>query len=157
MKSDRPTNRNLTENKDMDYIRDMQSNISFSLHDSRIAQIEINENKLSLKMDRIFQYTDNEEKWYQGIIEFTKIEKEECNVMVFNTPYGYDGVKSFSGRELSFEEFEKQYPNAEFEVITEGYCGYDTTFQGYIWQGENNPLFGIMRIWNTGDMIYRIP
>ena len=40
----------------MDYIRDRKSNISFSLHDSRILQIEINEDKLSLNMDRIFQY-----------------------------------------------------------------------------------------------------
>lgn len=74
--------------------------------------------------------------------------------MVFNTPYGYNDVKSFSGKELSFEEFKEQYPNAKFEIITEGYCGYDTTFQGYIWQGENDPLFGIMRIWNMGDMKY---
>ena len=86
----------------MDYIRDRKSNISFSLHDSRILQIEINEDKLSLNMDRIFQYTDNEEKWYKGIIEFTNIDKEECNIMVFNAPYGYNEVKSFSGKELSF-------------------------------------------------------
>ena len=144
------------ENNDMSYIRDRKSNVSFSLHDSRIVQIEIDENKLSLKMDRIFQYAEDEEKWYQGIIEFTKIDKEECNIMVFDTPYGYEGVKTFSGKELSFEEFKEQYPNAEFEVVTEGYCGYDTTFQGYIWQGENAPLFGIMRIWNMGEMIYRI-
>ena len=140
----------------MSYIRDRKSNVSFSLHDSRIVQIEIDENKLSLKMDRIFQYAEDEEKWYQGIIEFTKIDKEECNIMVFDTPYGYEGVKTFSGKELSFEEFKEQYPNAEFEVVTEGYCGYDTIFQGYIWQGENAPLFGIMRIWNMGEMIYRI-
>ena len=89
----------------MDYIRDRKSNISFSLHDSRILQIEINEDKLSLNMDRIFQYTDNEEKWYKGIIEFTNIDKEECNIMVFNAPYGYNKVKSFSGKELSFDEF----------------------------------------------------
>ena len=82
----------------MDYIRDRKSNISFSLHDSRILQIEINEDKLSLNMDRIFQYTDNEEKWYKGIIEFTNIDKEECNIMVFNAPYGYNEVKSFSGK-----------------------------------------------------------
>ena len=94
-----------TEIKDMDYIRDRKSNISFSLHDSRILQIEINEDKLSLNMDRIFQYTDNEEKWYKGIIEFTNIDKEECNIMVFNAPYGYNEVKSFSGKELSFDEF----------------------------------------------------
>lgn len=109
----------------MDYNRDRKSNISFSLHDSRILQIEINEDKLSLNMDRIFQYTDNEEKWYKGIIEFTNIDKEECNIMVFNAPYGYNEVKSFSGKELSFDEFKEQYPNAEFEIVTEGYCGYD--------------------------------
>lgn len=76
--------------------------------------------------------------------------------MVFNTPYGYEGVKTFSGKELSFEEFKEQYLDAEFEIVTEGYCGYDTIFQGYIWQCEDAPLFGIMRIWNMGDMIYRI-
>ena len=70
--------------------------------------------------------------------------------------YGYNEVKSFSGKELSFDEFKEQYPNAEFEIVTEGYCGYDITFQGYIWQAENDSLFGIIRIWNIGDMIYRI-
>ena len=77
--------------------------------------------------------------------------------MTFNSwSYSYDGVKSFSGKELSFDEFKEQYPNAEFEIITEGYCGYDTTFQGYIFQDGNDQLFAIMRIWNMGDMIYRI-
>ena len=140
----------------MDYIRDRESNIPFSLHDSRIVDILIDENKLSLKMNPIFQYIDNEEKYHNGIIEFTNIDKDACDIMIFNTPYGYDGVKSFSGKELSFDEFKEQYLNAEFEIITEGYCGYDTTFQGYIFQDGNEQLFAIMRIWNMGDMIYRI-
>lgn len=139
----------------MEYFKDRKSSLSFSLHDCRIIQIEVNENKLSLKMDQIFHCTD-EEEWHQGIIEFTNIDIEECSILVFDLPYGYDGEKSFTGRELSFEEFKERYPDAEFEIVTEGYCGYDTTFQGYIWQGENDPLFGIMRIWNMGDMIYRI-
>lgn len=46
----------------MDYIRDRKSYIPFSLHDSRIVQIEINETTLILKLDRIFQYTGDEEK-----------------------------------------------------------------------------------------------
>ncbi|MST90141.1 hypothetical protein FYJ79_11295 [Sharpea azabuensis] len=140
----------------MNFIRDRESNVPFSLHDSRILQIEINETTLTLKLDRIFQYADDEEKWYQGIIEFTKVNIEECDIMVFQRPYGYDGEKSFTGETLSFDEFQKQYPDADFEIVTEGYSGYDTTFQGWIWQGENDPIFGIMRIWNTGDMIYRI-
>lgn len=96
----------------MEYIRDRESNIPFSLHDSRILQIEYNKATLTLRVDRIFQYVGDEEKWYQGIIEFTKADIEECDIMLFDRPYGYDG--------------------------------------------ENDPIFGIMRIWNTGDMIYRI-
>ena len=93
----------------MEYIRDRESNIPFSLHDSRILQIEYNKATLTLRVDRIFQYVGDEEKWYQGIIEFTKADIEECDIMLFNRPYG-----------------------------------------------ENDPIFGFMRIWNTGDMIYRI-
>ncbi len=140
----------------MDYTKNRKSNLPFSLHDSRIIQIEIDKNTLSLKMDRIFYYCDDEEKWDQGIIDFTEIDKEECDIMLFNTPFGYDGEKSFSGKVLSFDEFNAQLPDAEFEIVIEGYCGYDTTFQGWIWQGENDPVFGIMRIWNMGDMIYRV-
>lgn len=140
----------------MEYIRDRKSNVTFSLHDSRILNMEISRDNLSLQLDRIYQYAGDEEKWYQGIIEFTRVAIDECDIMVFNTPYGYDGEKSFSGKSLSIEEFSAQYPNAEFEIVTEGYSGYDTVFQGWIWQGENDPMFGIMRIWNTGDMIYLV-
>ena len=140
----------------MEYVRDRKSNVAFSLHDSRILKMEISRDNLSLQLDRIYQYADDEEKWYQGMIEFTKVDMEECDIMLFNAPFGYDGEKAFSGKSMSFEEFNVEYPNAEFEIVTEGYCGYDTVFQGWIWQGDNNPLFGIMRIWNTGDMIYRV-
>lgn len=66
----------------MEYIRDRESNIPFSLHDSRILQIEYNKATLTLRVDRIFQYVGDEEKWYQGIIEFTKADIEECDIML---------------------------------------------------------------------------
>ena len=113
----------------MDYIRDRESNIPFSLHDSRILQIEINETTLTLKLDRIFHYAGDEEKWYQGIIEFIKADIEECDIMLFNRPYGYDGEKSFTGESISLAEFNAKYPDAVFEIVTEGYSGYDTIFQ----------------------------
>lgn len=103
----------------MDYIRDRESSIPFSLHDSRILQIEYNKATLALKLDRIFQYVDDEEKWYQGIIEFTKADIEACNIMLFNRPYGYDGEKSFTGESLSLDEFNTRYPDADFEIVTE--------------------------------------
>lgn len=69
----------------MDYFRDRKSNIPFSLHDSRILKMEYSKTTLTLKLDRIFQYTDDEEKWYQRIIEFTKTDIEECDIMVFHS------------------------------------------------------------------------
>ncbi len=140
----------------MEYIRDRKSTVPFSLHDSRITQIDVNDDRLVLKFDRIFQYTDDEEKWFPGIIEFTKTDMEECEIMVFDTPYGFEGEKLFSGETLSFEEFKEKYPSAEFEIITEGYCGYDTTYRGYIWYKDEEPMVGIMTIFNLGNMIYRL-
>ena len=108
----------------MNYIRDRKGNLSFSLHDSRILKMEIGKDNLSLKIDRLFQYAEGEEKWYPGIIEFTKVDIEECDIMLFNTPFGYYGENNFSGKLLSIEEFCSQYADAEFEIVTEGYCGY---------------------------------
>lgn len=28
---------------------------------------------------------------------------EECNIMLLNAPFGYDGEKAFSGKSMSFE------------------------------------------------------
>ena len=140
----------------MKYLRDRSTNIPFSLHDSRIKQIDTHDDLLILKMDRIFQYTDDEEKWFPGTLEFMGIDNELCEIMIFNAPYGFEGIRNFSGRILSLEEYIEQYPNAEFEVITEGYCGYDTIFHGQIWQDEGDPLVGIMTIWNSGDIIYKV-
>ena len=54
----------------MDFINDRNSNIFFSLHDSRIKKITFKKNILTLKLDKIFQYTENEEKIYSGDILF---------------------------------------------------------------------------------------
>ena len=83
-------------------------------------------------MDRIFQYAEDEEKWYQGTIEFTKIDKEECDIMVFNTPYGYEGVKTFSGKELSFEEFK--------DVCKQLGIKYDDKISNEIMNNWNNEI-----------------
>ncbi len=48
----------------MDYIRNRKSNIPFSLHDSRIIQIETVKDTLSFRVDRVFQYTDYEENGF---------------------------------------------------------------------------------------------
>ena len=95
----------------MEYKRDRIGNVPFGLHDSRIQKIEFREDSIILKIDRIFQYANNdEEKWYPCEIEFTKADLDCCDILVFNHPYGYEGVCEFTGRELSFEEFINEYP-----------------------------------------------
>ncbi len=139
----------------MEYKRDRKGNIPFSLHDSRIEKTIIKDDSLVFKIDRIFQYVDDEEKWYPCEIEFTKTDFDFCDVLVFNYPYGNEDINDFSGRRLSFEEFIEEYPNGGFEIFIETYAGYDTVFQGEVWNGDYN-LRAIMSIWNMGDMIYRI-
>ena len=46
--------------------------------------------------------------------------------------------------------------HAEFEILTEGYFGYSTTYTGWLWEKGKEPVSAILYIWNSGDMVYRI-
>ena len=50
----------------MDYIQDRNSNILFGLNDSKIKKITFKDNVLTLHLNKIFQYTEDEEKIYSG-------------------------------------------------------------------------------------------
>lgn len=137
----------------MELIRNKESNIPFSLHDSRITNIEYQEGLLRLKLDKIFQYTEDREVIYSGEIEFTEIDLDDCDALIFDrTICGGD----FSGKAMKLKKYASQYKNAEFEILTEGYNGYCIIYSGWIWQHGKEPISGIINIWNMGDMIYRI-
>jgi len=140
----------------MEYIIDRNLEMPFSLHDCKIMNIEVKGDSVVFTMDKIYQYNNGEEKVYMGTIEFTKADADSCSVLVFNSPYGNEGVKEFTGVELKLTEFIERYPDAEFEVITEGYKGYDTIYQGYIWPKDSDQLIGMINLWNTGEMKYQI-
>ena len=65
-------------------IRNRGSNIALSLHDSRIINIEYQEALLRLKLDKIFQYTEEREIIYTGEIDFTEIDIDDCNILIFD-------------------------------------------------------------------------
>ncbi len=137
----------------MEFKHDRSSNILFSLHYSRIKKITFENNTLTLKADRLFKYTEDEEKIYSGDIVFDGSDLEECRVLIFNKTVnrGY-----FSGKAIGMKEYIVKSSNLEFEILTEGYYGYCTTYIGWIWQKGKAPVSAIMEIWNTGDMIYRV-
>ena len=49
-------------------------------------------------------------------------------------------------------DYIKEYSNVEFEILTEGYFGFYTTYTGWIWAEGKEPvlqlcIFGITAIW----------
>ena len=137
----------------MDLIHDRNSNILFSLHDSKIKKITFRNNILTLHLNKIFQYTKDGEKIYSGEVLFYDSDLDECSILIFDRTV-YEG--DFSGKAISLIEYMEEYSNAEFEILIEGYFGYYTTYTGWIRAEGKDPVSAIIYIWNTGDMVYRI-
>ena len=137
----------------MDLIHDRESNILFSLHDSRIESIKFKNNILTLKLNKLFQYTEGEEKIYSGSVLFYDCDLDECNILIFDKTV-YEG--DFSGKAIGLKKYIEEFSNVEFEILTEGYYGFNTTYTGLIWADGKEPVSAIMYIWNSGDMVYRI-
>ena len=104
-------------------------------------------------MDTIFQYTKGEEKLYSGEVLFFDSDLEECNFLILDRTV-YEG--EFSGKAIGLKEYMKEYAHTEFEILTEGYFGYSTTYTGWLWEKGKEPVSAILYIWNSGDMVYRI-
>ena len=137
----------------MDFTQDRKSNILFGLHDSRIKKLSFKNDVLTIELDTIFQYTKGEEKLYSGEVLFFDSDLEECNILIFDRTV-YEG--EFSGKAIGLKEYMKEYAHAEFEILTEGYFGYSTTYTGWLWEKGKEPVSAILYIWNSGDMVYRI-
>ena len=137
----------------MDLIHDRNSNILFSLHDSKIKKFTFRNNVLTLHLNKIFKYTKDGEKIYSGEVLFYDSDLDECSILIFDRTV-YEG--DFSGKAISLIEYMEEYSNTEFEILIEGYFGYYTTYTGWIWIEGKEPVSAIMYIWNTGDMVYRI-
>ena len=137
----------------MDFTQDRKSNILFSLHDSRIKKIRFQNGVLTLEPHKFFQYTEEGEKVYSGKLVFFDTDLEECNILIFDRTV-YEGA--FSGKAIGLKEYMKEYAHAEFEILTEGYFGYSTTYTGWLWEKGKEPVSAILYIWNSGDVVYRI-
>ena len=137
----------------MDFTQDRKSNILFGLHDSRIKKISFKNDVLTIELDTIFQYTKGEEKLYSGEVLFFDSDLEECNILILDRTV-YEG--EFSGKAIGLKEYMKEYAHAEFEILTEGYFGYSTTYTGWLWEKGKEPVSAILYIWNSGDVVYKI-
>lgn len=136
----------------MELNKKITSNIPFSLHDSRIMRMEITNDFLTLFLDEVYEYKNNSEKYYPANITFNDIDYEECNILVFNK-----GVVNgrFSGVRYEIKEYINKFADTEFEILTESYGTYSTVLEGLVWRDGNDPVSGIINIWNTGDVVFK--
>lgn len=137
----------------MDFIQDRAWNTDFSLQNSRVNGIRFHRKTLTFKLDRIFRCVEGEEVECPGEFRFEACDLDLCRALLFNKTLG-EG--RFTGKALSLREFMDVYGNAEFEIVTEGYCGNTTTYSGWLWEAEKAPVSAILYLWNRGDRVYRI-
>lgn len=113
----------------MKFIHDRSSNILFSLHDSRVQEIKYHNETLTLKVNKIYEFVEGEERSYPGEICFEKCDIDLCDVLIFNKTLA-EG--RFNGKSIGLQQFMDEYTNSEFEIIIEGYYGNTTTYTGWL-------------------------
>ena len=138
----------------MKFIHDRNSNILFSLHDSRVKEITYDNETLTLQVNKIYEFVEGEERLYPGEICFEKCDIDLCDVLIFNKTLGKG---RFNGRSIGLQQFIDEYTDSEFEIIIEGYYGNTTTYTGWLREDGKRPVSAIMYVWNSGDMVYNVP
>ncbi len=129
-----------------------KANFPYGLHDARIHKIEISNNRISFFFPAIFQYQDNAESAHRARISFLDVDIDECDIYIFKCP---DKKGRFKGRRYSLDKFAKKFPQADLEIITECYHGYDTIWSGWFYRKKKSYYFHI-NIWTQGDILYEI-
>ena len=70
------------------FIYDRHSNIIFSLNGSRVKEFKFHNKMLTLKVDSLFQYVNNEEVEHEGEVCFKDCDLRLCSVLIFNKTLG---------------------------------------------------------------------
>ena len=131
----------------MNITRSFGEYFKYSLHDARIQKIEYADDNLILTFEYIFSYENGVEQTHQVVFETCDIDFFE--ILVFNNTI----LDTFTGKRIELPQYQQEYSESEFEVITETYNWGHAVFQGWLWT-EGNPVHCIMNIYFKGDMVY---
>lgn len=133
----------------MRIIRTFGGYFKYSLHDTRVQKIEYVDDNLILTFDYIFFYENGIEQTHKAQVVFETCDIDFFEILVFNTTI----LDTFTGKRIELPQYQQDYSESEFEVITETYNWCHAVFQGWLWT-EGNPVHCIMNIYFKGDMIY---
>ena len=121
----------------------------YSLHDARVQKIEYADDNLILTFDYIFSYENGVEQTHKAKVVFETCDIDFFEILVFNNTI----LDTFTGKRIELSQYQQEYSESEFEVITETYNWGRAVLQGWLWT-EGNPVHCIMNIYFTGDMVY---
>lgn len=123
----------------------------YTLHDARVQKIEYVDGNLTFIFDYIFSYESRDEQIHKAKIVFEKCDIDDLEILVFNSTI----LDTFTGKRIELLQYQQDYSESEFEVITESYNWGRAVLQGWLWT-EGSPVHCIMNIYFTGNMVYVI-
>ena len=133
----------------MNITRSFGEYFKYSLHDARVQKIEYEDDNLILTFEYIFSYENGVEQTHKAQVVFETCDIDFFEILVFNNTI----LDTFTGKRIELSQYQQDYSESEFEVITETYNWGHAVFQGWLWT-EGNPVHCIMNIYFTGDMVY---
>ena len=135
----------------MKITRTFGEDFKYSLHDASLQKIEYVDGNFIFTFDYMFSYENGVEQTHKAKIVFEKCDIDGLEILVFNNTI----LDTFTGKSIELPQYQQEYSESEFEVITETYNWGRAVLQGWLWT-EGNPVHCIMNIYFTGDMLYVI-
>ena len=135
----------------MKITRTFGEDFKYSLHDASLQKIEYVDGNFIFTFDYMFSYENGVEQTHKAKIVFEKCDIDGLEIFVFNNTI----LDTFTGKSIELSQYQQEYSESEFEVLTETYNWRRAVLQGWLWT-EGNPVHCIMDIYFTGDMLYII-
>mgnify|MGYP000849339175 FL=1 len=135
----------------MKITRTFGEDFKYSLHDASLQKIEYVDGNFIFTFDYMFSYENGVEQTHKAKIVFEKCDIDGLEILVFNNTI----LDTFTGKSIELSQYQQEYSESEFEVLTETYNWRRAVLQGWLWT-EGNPVHCIMDIYFTGDMLYII-
>ena len=126
----------------MRIIRTFGGYFKYSLHDARVQKIEYVDDSLIFTFDYIFSYENGVEQTHKAKIVFEKCDVDDLEILVFNSTI----LDTFTGKRIELPQYQRDYSESEFEVITETYNWGHAVFQGWLCVNVN------IRMYNFDDV-----
>lgn len=127
--------------------------LPYSLHDSRVNKIRIEDEGIVMHFSKgFFKPMNNGCLSVKGnaVISINGLDLDFCYAYLINT---MGGCGKFTGEKFSLVEFINRFPDIDFEIVDETYGYNQSKFSGYLYKDKEIKEC-IIEIYHFGDMKY---